>query len=392
MVTRSKKIKAGVFFLSGIAILLGFLLLLGFLQGGPAGVRYNSLFKGVRSLQEGTPVKFNGVRVGEVTSIKIARSDPGKVRVDYLVEQPHARHITDNTVAQLVYLSPISGQQCVSLAPSGPSDGKKSERLPAGASIPTRPSEVAATVEAIQKSLNNMNSLLSENRKYVDNLLKNTGEVMRSFRVLVGEPPRDGKKPVGLIELTDRLAKMIPRLEAISRRTEQTMAKAETSFESIQQVSSRLTAMMDENREDITTAVQNLSKTSTALREAVEKNQPRIGSAAADLQEASRTLNELVADIRGSWSSGRMKQDARNVSETLSELRKVTERTNRLARSLQETSSSLQGMVSENRETVRTSLRDVQRAADNLKELTATLKSRPSSVLFGGGEEKRELE
>ena len=392
MVTRSEKIKAGIFFLSGVVILVGFLLLLGYLQGGRTGVGYTSLFESVRSLQEGVAVKYSGVEVGEVTSIKIAESDPGKVRVDYLVEQPHARHITGNTVAQLVYLNPLSGQQCISLSPARTTAPAKQRRLPPGETIPTQPSDVAATVEAIQQSLNNLNSLLSENRQYVGDLLKNTDEVMRSFRVLVGQPPHKGEETVGLIQVTDQIAKMLPRLEEISERTERTMEEAEGSFENIRQISTRLEDMMDRNQENITAAVEDLSRTAAALREAVETNQPRIGSAAADLQQASEQVKELVGDIRGAWPSGQVQQDMRNWSQTVAELRKVTAQSSRLARSLQDNSAALDSVIARNREPLRSSLQDLARAAQNLKELTAALKARPSSVLFGGDEDKRELQ
>jgi len=392
MITRGEKIKAGIFFLSGVAILLGFLLLMGYLQGGPGGVQYSSLFDGVRSLREGAPVKFNGVEVGEVKSIKIAESDPGKVQVDYLVEHPHVRHINGNTVAQLVYLSPLSGQQCISLSPARPLDGEKEGRLRSGETIPTRPSDVAATVETIQQSLKNMNNLLSENREHVADLLKNTDKVMRSFRVLVGEPPPEGEKSVGLIGLTNQLAEMMPRLKKISQSMEQTTEKAGKSFESIQKVSARLDSIMKENQEEIAIAVQDLSRTLTEIRAGVEKNRPRVGAAAKSLKKATQQLKNIVGDIRQSWPSDRLQKDAQNWSRTLSDLQEATERSNQLAGSLQETSGNLDDMINRNRSAVRESLQDLAQAAKNLKDLTAKLKSRPSAVLFGGDAEKRELD
>lgn len=392
MVTRSEKIKAGIFFLAGAVILVGFLALLGFLQGGRAGYRYTSFFESVRSLQEGAAVKFNGVQVGKVTSIKIAESDPGKVRVDYLVEEPHDRHITRDTIAQLVYVNPLSGQQCISLSPAQKALHGKTAQLPAGETIPTRPSDVAATVEAIQKSLNNMNSLLSENRQYVGDLLKNTDQVMRSVRYLVGKPPEDGQKRAGLIELTNRLSELVPRLKEISDRTKQTMQQAQKSFEKIKDVSTDIEQVVAENRDEVATAVSNFSETSAAIRKAVSEGQPKVSSTVTNLEQVSRDVKSLVADLRGSWPEGRVKTDVRNLSGTLSQMEDLTEQARHLARSLNKTSSTLNSVMAGNRDTVQSSLNDLARAAENLRELTAMLKARPSALLTGSPPEKREIE
>lgn len=76
------RIKLGFFVLSGIFLLVGFVFFLGLKSALEPKLRFYTMFEeSVQGLEVGSPVKFKGVTIGSVASIKILRSSK-KIRVD----------------------------------------------------------------------------------------------------------------------------------------------------------------------------------------------------------------------------------------------------------------------------------------------------------------------
>ena len=82
METRANYLLVGSFVLLMLAGLAGFVIWLAKFQFETAFDRFDVRFAGtVTGLAEGGPVRFRGVRVGEVTAIGIDAEDPGMVTV-----------------------------------------------------------------------------------------------------------------------------------------------------------------------------------------------------------------------------------------------------------------------------------------------------------------------
>jgi phospholipid/cholesterol/gamma-HCH transport system substrate-binding protein len=89
METRARYISVGLFVLAIIAAGFGFVYWLNN-NGGALGVRtfYRIRFEeSVGGLQVGAAVQFNGIRVGEVTSLQLDRDDPQRVTATIAVDQ-----------------------------------------------------------------------------------------------------------------------------------------------------------------------------------------------------------------------------------------------------------------------------------------------------------------
>ena len=82
MITRAQKVRLGVFLTVSSTLLIGTLAVLAGLrlaeERDTYTIRYHMSLSG---LEAGSPVKFNGVRVGRVDSIRIDREDPATVVV-----------------------------------------------------------------------------------------------------------------------------------------------------------------------------------------------------------------------------------------------------------------------------------------------------------------------
>ncbi len=81
METRARYVLIGIFTLASILATLGFLLWLAKVQLDRTYAEYDILFTSVEGLGRASPVRYNGVDVGEVLNIAVDAEDPSLVRV-----------------------------------------------------------------------------------------------------------------------------------------------------------------------------------------------------------------------------------------------------------------------------------------------------------------------
>ena len=101
METRANYALIGAFTLAVIAA--AFMFVFWFSHGAPSGVRQIQIVftSSVSGLSRGAQVLFNGVRVGEVKEIELARDDPGRVYA--IIEVTETAPVKQNTRARLEY-------------------------------------------------------------------------------------------------------------------------------------------------------------------------------------------------------------------------------------------------------------------------------------------------
>lgn len=87
METRANYALIGAFVLMSVVAVLGFVLWLGSSQLNRDFSEYDIVFQGPVSLEEGASVRYIGVKVGEVESVRIDRRDASKVRARIRVDK-----------------------------------------------------------------------------------------------------------------------------------------------------------------------------------------------------------------------------------------------------------------------------------------------------------------
>lgn len=106
METRANYALIGAFVLLAAAAIVGFILWLGQAQFSQAMDSYDIVFDGPVSLEESASVRYIGIKVGEVQSVRIDRADPSKVRARIRIDSETPVK-TDSTAA--IQLAGITG-------------------------------------------------------------------------------------------------------------------------------------------------------------------------------------------------------------------------------------------------------------------------------------------
>ncbi|MEM9054958.1 MAG: MlaD family protein, partial [Pseudomonadota bacterium] len=87
METRANYALIGAFVLMAAAAVLGFVLWLGATQLNRDYAAYDIVFQGPVILEEGSSVRYIGIKVGEVESVRIDRRDASKVRARVRIDK-----------------------------------------------------------------------------------------------------------------------------------------------------------------------------------------------------------------------------------------------------------------------------------------------------------------
>lgn len=188
METRANYLMVGVFVLALAAGLVVFVIWLAKFEFETEFARYDIDFKGsVTGLKEGSPVRYSGVRVGEVIEIQLIPDSPDAVRVT--IEIDSATPIRTDTVATLE-IEGLTGGLYVLL--SGVSADSPPLRAPPGRKRPviaSKPSTLQQVLEGAPEMIQKVNLLLTrandllnaENRQNLAGTLENTNAFTASL-------------------------------------------------------------------------------------------------------------------------------------------------------------------------------------------------------------------
>src|SRR5215831_1361581 len=169
METRANYVLIGLFTLAVIAAAFGFVLWFQSLHTAKARSALRIVFEGpATGLRNGGNVNFNGIRVGEVVSVKL--DNPRRVVALAMVE--NSAPIRKDTLVGLEFQG-LTGVAAISLkggeeaAPPPPLD---EDGIP---TLTADPNKLQDVTEAIRGTLQNINKLVAENQESVKNSLKN---------------------------------------------------------------------------------------------------------------------------------------------------------------------------------------------------------------------------
>lgn len=165
-------------------------------------VRYRIFFpESVSGLVEGGPVKFRGVNVGSVETIRIDETDPRLIVVDVRILR--STPVKTDTVASLK-LQGITGAVFIELTGGSPDSKLLRKATPSGEMpvIPSEASSIAAVVnqlpaimDKLSRFADQMNKLASdENLNHFNALLSNTSGISQDVGEIVHESKQDSKQ------------------------------------------------------------------------------------------------------------------------------------------------------------------------------------------------------
>jgi len=237
METRASYLLVGGFVVLFALGLLFFVVWLAKFQFDTDFKRYDVFFTGsVTGLQDGSPVRYSGVRVGEVVFIGLDHHDPNRVRA--LIEVESITPITEDTVASLE-IAGLTGGRYILLS-GGSSDAQPlvaeaGQKRPV---IPSRSSQIESILEGAPELLENATALLvranqllgPDNQHNIAEALANVARVTGALaqnEAEISQLIRDGGAAMASFkDIAGRLSGLVDRADATMSTVEGTVSDA----------------------------------------------------------------------------------------------------------------------------------------------------------------------
>ena len=204
--TRAQTVRLGAFLLTGTGLLVGSLLILAGLRVWEDRDVYRVRFEAnVSGLEESSQVRYQGLRVGRVESMRIAPDDPQLIEVTLSLEA--GTQLFRGTEAVLA-MSGITGLKTINLVPGEPRNGvlEPGSTLPAGASLMQKLEDdaeiIAQKVARVADQLAEWTAV--ENRRRVERVLDNAASLTETVQGFLSRAETPVLRAVG--QLTETAA------------------------------------------------------------------------------------------------------------------------------------------------------------------------------------------
>jgi phospholipid/cholesterol/gamma-HCH transport system substrate-binding protein len=280
METRGSYLLVGAFVLLLVGGTLAFLIWLLGVESGGGRVRYDVIYEGsVTGLREGSAVRMNGVRVGDVMAVGLEPSDPRKVRIG--IELSESTPVNSATRANLE-LEGLTGGRYLQLSgtnpnapPLTPTPGELHMIIPAD------PSAIDQLLEGAPDLLANINDLLVRaNRLLSDRNLQNISQAFDD-----------------LAQLTDALARNSGRLDSIIANVDDMLSSLKNAGKSIE------TFMLTVEEDAVNlissadSALADIADLAERLKEGVESASSDVRALVVEVREGARNFSDMTGQI-----------------------------------------------------------------------------------------------
>lgn len=296
METRASYVLVGSFVLVAAAALVAFLIWVGAAGFDAAVDRYRIEFEGsVNGLQPGSAVRYQGIRVGQVTSLGIDPVNPERVRA--VIEVVPGTPVVQGVVASLE-LQGVTGGVYVQLA-GGTAGAPPLVPLPGEelAVIPSRTSGLAAVLQSVPDLIARTTDLIGgasgfftvENQQAIASILANVDRVTGS-----------------LADQTQDLRAATQRLEALMTNVDGLVEETRVDAARLSDGAAGLIATLDTQVRQVSASIQSLSAGFTES-----------GNQLATLLRRTRPALEDFANT-GTYEFSLMVAELRELAENLS--------------------------------------------------------------------------
>ncbi|RDJ00421.1 MCE family protein [Dyella solisilvae] len=298
METRAHHVLIGLFTMIVVTAALLFALWLAKSSSDRQFAYFQVVFnEAVMGLSQGSAVQYNGIKVGDVTQLKLDKQDPRKVlaRIRLGADTP----VRQDTHAKLA-LTGVTGLAIVQLSGGSPESpplvGKNGE-LPVIVADPSPLSRILANGEDLVMNINDVlaraSAVLSpENMDHLsrtlDHLDKATGAIADQrddIRTLLRQLAEASKQANETLAQTQRLVQSTNGL--VDNQARATLDSARNALASVERVTANIDRLVSDNRAAISGGMQGFNELGPAVRE--------LRDAASSLRGISRRLDDNPA-------------------------------------------------------------------------------------------------
>lgn len=239
---------------------------------------YDIVFlEGVRGLSRGSAVQYNGLRVGEVRSLRLDPTDLQRVRAEVTIQA--AIPIYEDTRARLA-LAGITGQSVIELSGGTPNSALLTAPDGGPPVIVASPSPLAQLMAGGEELMSKISNLLDNANHFLsDENSQSITTSLHQLETLMGQLSRAGE---GVPELVSQLSTASQQAASLLKSTQGLVDKQGT------QAMNAIQKSMD----DFSRATQSLDKL-------VRDNAAAVGRGAQGLTEIEPTLRELRQALAG---------------------------------------------------------------------------------------------
>jgi phospholipid/cholesterol/gamma-HCH transport system substrate-binding protein len=378
METRANYALIGLFTLAVFASMMGFVYW--FASGRNAGTKlsYRIVFNGsVSGLNKGSLVRFNGLRVGEVTVIDLVPNEPSRVMA--IIEVDQKTPIKADTRARLEYQG-LTGQASVQL--SGGTASAPALTSPDGgrAVIFADRSDFQDILETVQRLSGRTDAILGRIEKVIGDNESSIGGTIRSVEIFA-KALADNSAGVGAFlasvgETSQRISSLSVRLESLSTIAEQLLKNVDSTSvnRTIANVETFSQALAD-NRKNIDGILSDGALLTKRLTDTSQKLDTALAdiqrlTAAVDAQKIGRTVDNIdrFTSVIG-----------KNTDQTDKALKDIAEITSTLrgsAKKVDDVLTAASSFLSANQEEGKGAFSEVGAAAKSFRELASSLQVR----------------
>jgi phospholipid/cholesterol/gamma-HCH transport system substrate-binding protein len=298
METRAHHVLIGLFTVAVVAAALLFGLWLAKSSTDRQFAEYQVIFnEAVTGLSQGSAVQYNGIKVGDVTQLKLDPQDPRRVlaRIRVGADTP----IKQDTHAKLA-LTGVTGMAVIQLSggsPASPPLASRDGGLPVIVADPSPLSKLLANGEDVMTNINDVVSrasqLMSDENvarisRTLDHLDKATGAVADQrddIRALLSQLAEASKQANATLAQTEQLARSANSL--VDQQGRATLESARNAMASLERSTAAIDRLLNDNRAALNGGMQGLGELGPAVRE--------LRDAANSLRGITRKLDDNPA-------------------------------------------------------------------------------------------------
>lgn len=288
METRASYLLVGGFVLALLLGALGFVVWLAKFQVTSDLESYELIFSdAVTGLSEASPVRYAGVRIGEVRTVRLDPSEPERVQV--IIEVQADAPVTRDTVGSLEFEGLAGGRYILLEGGSRgapPPEVEPGRRYPR---IPTKPSSISqviagapATLAAAQRVLEQVEKLVADdNLASLANSLKNLEAVTGAVALRAEDIDSLIGNAAGTMENINRSTSELAELASALRGDARTIvASTDRTLGAVERLTNNIDGVVEANAAELTRTLRGF------------------GAAANSIQALSDEVNAMVAENR----------------------------------------------------------------------------------------------
>jgi phospholipid/cholesterol/gamma-HCH transport system substrate-binding protein len=432
MDTRANYALIGIFTIAAIAAAFGFVFWFTGTTRGEARAQYRVEFVGsVAGLAKGSPVLFNGIRIGDVNEVFLDRTRPDHAfaRIEVRPDTP----INIDTKATLD-TQILSGSAVVALSGGAP-DAPRLEKRP-NDDVPTIMAErggianlletARITAQRANELLDSASSLVATNRESINRTIQNieafSGVLGRSapgidrlMSSLAGAADRIGPLAVRLETLTDettalvrsvdrqRIANVVQNVDNILQTVAENRAKVANIMQDTSVLMRGLADVTPKLEQTLTDAGRVVAAVDPVKLSGVVESTQRFTTALAnssrDVEATARNANSMTAKLDqaagridgvlkaaenflGSAAGQEGQSTFASIREAANSIRRTSDN---LDKRFAEITAGLNRLSGSGTRQLDAVAGDARRAINNVGRAARNLEQNPSSVIFGGG-------